>query len=82
MFLLALYINSDQARSLYQSPTLLWLAAPPLIYWITRLWLLTHRGVIKEDAVLFASRDAITYVVAALVAVVVYVANVAGGAAS
>ena len=82
VFLLALYINSDQARRLYESPALLWLAAPLLIYWITRLWLLTHRGVVKEDAVLFASHDPITYVVAGLVAVVVYVANVMGGVAS
>ncbi len=82
VFLLALYINSDQARTLYESPALLWFAAPLLIYWITRLWLLTHRGVVKEDAVLFASRDPVTYVVAGLVAVVVYIANVAGGVVS
>ncbi len=82
VFLLALYINSDQARTLYESPTLLWLAAPLLIYWITRLWLLTHRGVVKEDAVLFASRDVVTYVVAGLVAMVVYVASVTGGVGS
>ena len=82
VFLLALYINSDQARMLYESPALLWLAAPLLIYWITRLWLLTHRGVVREDAVVFASHDAITYVIAGLVAVVVYVASVAGGVSS
>jgi len=76
VFLLVLYINSDQARSLYESPSLLWLIGPLLIYWITRLWLLANRGVVSDDVVEFASRDAVTYVVAGLTAVVLYAATV------
>lgn len=76
VFLLVLYINSDQARSLYESPSLLWLIGPLLIYWITRLWLLANRGVVTDDVVEFASRDAVTYVVAALTAAVLYAATV------
>jgi len=76
VFVLVLYINSDQARNLYESPSLLWLIGPLLIYWITRLWLLANRGVVTDDAVEFASRDAVTYVVAGLTAAVLYAAKV------
>ena len=76
MFVLVLYINSEQARSLYESPSLLWLIGPLLIYWITRLWLLANRGVVTDDALEFASRDAVTYVVAGLTAAVLYAATV------
>ncbi len=47
-----------------------------LIYWITRLWLLANRGVVTDDAVEFASRDPVTYVVAGLTAAVLYAATV------
>ena len=72
--LLAFYINSDQAQSLYEAPTGLWLVSPILIYWITRLWLLAHRGDITEDAILFAARDRVTYGVSAVIAAIMYVA--------
>lgn len=76
VFLLVLYINSDQARNLRESPSLLWLIGPLMIHWITRLWLLANRGVVTDDAVEFASRDAVTYVVAGLTAAVLYAAKV------
>ncbi len=76
VFLLVLYVNSDQARNLYESPSLLWLIGPLLIYWITRLWLLANRGVVTDDVVEFAFRDAVTYVVAGLTAAVLYAAKV------
>ncbi len=75
VFVLVLYINSDQARNLYESPSLPWLIGPLLIYWITRLWLLANRGVVT-DVVEFAYRDAVTYVVGGLTAAVLYAATV------
>lgn len=70
VLVLALYINSETASALYQSPVWLWLIVPLLLYWITRIWLLANRGGITEDPVVFATADGVTYLIGALVAAV------------
>lgn len=57
VLVLALYINSEQIRILYDRPGVIWLLCPVLLYWITRVWLLAHRGMMHEDPVMFAIRD-------------------------
>ena len=76
VLVLALYINSEAARMLYDWPLALWLTGPLLIYWITRIWLLAHRGELDDDPVLFATRDPVTYLVGALLAAILFVATV------
>ena len=53
----ALYINSEAVTQLYQSPFLLWLVCPLLLYWITRVWFLAHRQQMLDDPVEFALTD-------------------------
>ncbi|HET7404428.1 MAG TPA: UbiA family prenyltransferase [Usitatibacter sp.] len=62
---LALYINGETAKELYQRPEVLWLLCPTLLYWISRIWLLAARGQMHEDPVLFAVRDRASWVAAA-----------------
>ncbi|MGH9691538.1 MAG: UbiA family prenyltransferase [Candidatus Acidiferrales bacterium] len=69
--LILLYGSSQQATSLYASPRVLYLLCPILFYWISRLWILTFRGVLKEDPILFAVRDRTSYMVVIAVIVVV-----------
>jgi 4-hydroxybenzoate polyprenyltransferase/phosphoserine phosphatase len=64
VLVLALYITSPQVVVLYRSPEMLWLACPLLLYWISRLWFQAHRGVLDEDPLLFALRDAASYAIA------------------
>jgi 4-hydroxybenzoate polyprenyltransferase len=71
----ALYLNSEIVRQLYGAPALLWLICPILLYWTTRIWLLAHRGEMDEDPILFAVRDPISYLSAALIALVFTVAT-------
>lgn len=66
VLVLALYINSRESAALYDEPQLLWLLCPLLLYWISRVWLLTTRGRMHDDPVLFALRDPASLVVAAL----------------
>lgn len=66
IMVLALYINDQHTRSLYEYPELIWLACPLLLFWITRLWMLAHRGEMHDDPVLFALRDRISLWVGAL----------------
>ncbi len=57
VLVLALYINSETVRALYRHPDWLWLVCLLLLYWVSRLWLLCHRGQVHDDPVLFVIRD-------------------------
>ena len=52
----ALYASDPGASGLYERPVFLWLALPPLVYWLGRILLLANRGRI-DDPVVFALRD-------------------------
>jgi len=71
----ALYINSSDVHVLYRRPAVLWLIAPLILYWITRVWLLAHRGRMHSDPVVFAFTDRQSYVLAVLVAVLLLIAS-------
>ena len=57
VLVLALYINSTQVTALYSRPEAIWLLCPLMLYWITRIWMLTRRGQMHEDPVIFAIED-------------------------
>jgi 4-hydroxybenzoate polyprenyltransferase len=54
---LALYIQEQATMAQYHHPKLIWLACPLLLYWITRTWMVTHRGWMHDDPVVFALKD-------------------------
>ena len=72
----ALYINSVEVRLLYQTPEILWLMAPILLLWVTRMWLKTARGEMHGDPVVFAIMDKETWVAAAASAGIIICATV------
>ena len=57
----SLYVETGADRAVYREPILLWLAVPVLLYWISRIWILTGRGQMHDDPVRFAIKDAITW---------------------
>ena len=71
VLVLALYINSTASEALYRHQQVLWLLCPLLLYWISRIWLKTHRGLMHDDPVVFAATDRASQIVLALCAVVV-----------
>lgn len=74
VLVLALYLTSPQVTRLYESPRLLWLVCPLLLYWIAHMWFLAHRGTIADDPIVVAARDPVSYVVGALIALLVFAA--------
>jgi 4-hydroxybenzoate polyprenyltransferase len=54
-------VESGAHLSVYQQPGLLWLAVPVLLYWISRIWILTGRGQMNDDPVRFALKDPISW---------------------
>ncbi len=67
LLVLALYLQTDMVRVIYEHPERLWSALPLTTYWIARLWLTAHRGRLAEDPVLFALHDRGSLVTGALV---------------
>lgn len=71
VLVMALYISSDAVQPLYARPELLWLVCPLLLYWILRMVVMTHRGYMTDDPIVFAARDRVSLLVIAVVGVVI-----------
>lgn len=74
VLVLVFYTHDLQAGTLYSNPDWLWFVAVAVLYWISRIWLLTFRGQMNEDPVLFAIHDRTSYIVSLFVAVSLYLA--------
>lgn len=70
----ALYINSPESLELYRHPKVLWLLCPMLLYWISRMWIVAHRGNMHDDPIVFAATDRGSQVVIALCVLIVLAA--------
>lgn len=69
-----LYINNPEVLHLYHHPQRLWLLAPILILWLSRVWLLASRGDLDEDPVIFALTDRRSMLLGAVAVLVVWLA--------
>jgi 4-hydroxybenzoate polyprenyltransferase len=67
----SLYVHSQDVGLLYSTPEFLFLLCPIVLYWLSRTWLLAHRGELKEDPVTLAIRDPVSYGVALASAAVI-----------
>lgn len=63
VLILALYIQEGATAYMYHAPKLLWLTCPILLYWISRVWLIAHRGQMHDDPIVFALKDCISWIV-------------------
>ena len=70
-----LYVDSDVVAQLYSAPILLWFMAPVLLYWISRVWFLAHRGEMQDDPVKFALSDSRSWVCMAFISIVAVAAR-------
>lgn len=69
----AFYINSVDSLVLYHHRNPLWLVCPLLLYWISRIWLLTSRGEMHDDPIVFALRDRISLFIVWIIALIILV---------
>lgn len=63
LLVLALYISHPLVSLLYTHPNRLWFILPMMLIWLTRVWILTGRGKMDIDPVIFAIRDRVSYVI-------------------
>jgi 4-hydroxybenzoate polyprenyltransferase/phosphoserine phosphatase len=66
-----LYINNPEIGHLYAHAHRLWLLTPVLIFWISRIWLLAHRGKLDDDPVVFALTDYLSPVIVVIALLIV-----------
>lgn len=57
VLVLALYLDAPAVQDLYSAPWLLWGICLVLLYWVTRIALVTGRGHMHDDPVVFAMHD-------------------------
>ena len=75
ILIFALYIQSDISMKLYKTPAFFWALCPIMLYWISRVWLLSHRGQMTQDPIIFALKDKVSYVVLILSIIIFGVAK-------
>lgn len=65
---MAFYLSSPAVIDLYRHPYYLWFVCLILVYWLSRVLLLTHRGEMHDDPVIFAATDRISLASGGLIA--------------
>ncbi len=75
VLVLAIYISSGIAEIHYTRHYLVWLLCPLLLYWISYIWLMAHRGTVHDDPLVFTIRDRVSRIVLLLATVVLLLAK-------
>jgi 4-hydroxybenzoate polyprenyltransferase/phosphoserine phosphatase len=73
VLVMALYVNSPDILTLYARPQALWGICLVLLYWISRMVMVTHRGRMPDDPIVYAAKDRISQI--CLVLILLFVAG-------
>jgi len=74
VLVLAIYISSGKAEILYTRHQFIWLLCPLLLYWISYVWLIAHRGAMVDDPLVFTLKDRVSRITIILAGVVLLLA--------
>jgi len=61
ILVLILYINSPQVLELYSFPFILWAMCFVMLFWITRIFIVSKQGEIKDAPIVYAIKDKVSY---------------------
>ena len=75
VLVLALYVHSDVVTVFYKTEQVLWLACPVLLYWVSRAWMIAHRGLMDDDPIVFAVKDKPSLITGLIIAVIFFAAT-------
>ena len=75
ILVLALYLNSPDIAKLYTQPKIAWGLVPIMLYWISRIWMETHRGNMHDDPLVYALKDRISLLTGVAAGVVLFLAT-------
>jgi len=74
VLVLALYTSTLTAGQLYRYPVVIWMTCTVLLYWISHLWLVAHRGGMPDDPLRFLLQDRLSWVLIPLMGVTAWLA--------
>jgi 4-hydroxybenzoate polyprenyltransferase len=63
---LALYMSTGNIQGTSLHTPLVWLTCALLLYWISHMWLMAHRGRMTDDPLIFAVKDPVSLALLAL----------------
>ena len=69
----SLYLDSPDVRQLYSKPNILWLISICLLFWISRIWIITNRGEMTDDPIVFAIKDITSYSIFLIIGLVLWI---------
>ncbi len=70
VMIIAFYVHGQEVVKLYKHPEILWMISPVLLYWVSRVWLIAHRGKMNEDPIVFTGKDIVSWFVGLIVALI------------
>ena len=75
ILILIFYINSPQVTQLYAMPNILWIVCVVMFFWITRIIYISNKGKIKNDPIVFAITDIISYLCLLIILFIFWLGN-------
>jgi 4-hydroxybenzoate polyprenyltransferase/phosphoserine phosphatase len=73
VLVVTLYLASPEVARLYSHPFRMWLICPALLYWISRVLVLSSRDEMHDDPVVFALTDRVSWLTGAYAAAIIAV---------
>ena len=75
VLVLALYIDRPAVTALYGHTKALWAICPILLYWVSRMVMVAHRGEMHDDPIVWAARDRVSMLTILLIGVTTMLAG-------
>ena len=72
VIVLALYIGSPTVVGLYSRPAMLWLVCALFLFWISRIFVVTYRGNMHGDPLVFSLTDRPSLITGAVSGLVIF----------
>ena len=72
----ALYLNSEAITLLYKLPEVMWAQVPILLFWMSWMWLQSHRANMHDDPLVFAMKDKVSLICGLMFGLVGVIASV------
>jgi 4-hydroxybenzoate polyprenyltransferase len=69
----SLYINSPEVSQLYSHPKILWAISLLFLFWISRVWIITNRGEMTDDPIVFAIKDVTSHCIFLVIALLIFI---------
>jgi 4-hydroxybenzoate polyprenyltransferase len=74
VLVLALYMSSETVERLYSRAGFIWFTCVLLLYWISHMWLMAHRGRMTDDPLVFALTNRVSAILIVLMGATAWLA--------